>query len=651
MGFTPRMATQQVIALLVAIHKNLTELHFSTASELTKQLLYCFVADRSGVFIGRRFYQTLKNTCEKDLTDVLNELFIRLPEGLNTVHEQLPLPLRKRLLKISEIEFEFKPTLIGSMIERVMDATEQSRSGTYHTSDDIISRTVNPLFLDSLRSELFDCQSKEEYEQLYNRICLLTVLDPAVGCGNFLCHILIALSEIEAEIIRNIGVRKNKGVSPEQLYGIELSPSSAAMCRLSLSVVHRIREQMICEAASEPLPRIDFEKTHFSIVAANSLRTDWENIISDVSYIVGNPPFIGVKSKEQREDIITYFGSTCRVDYCGAFVVKSFNYIKKYPNSRCAFVLTASVVQGNQAPIIWERLFQSGIVFNFAHQPFPWTSDAVHIADLHCVIIGYSFQDNQPKTIYRYKQSPRKVEHINAYLTAGTNYFLKSTPTTPLANIPRVRQGHPVSIVNTCKFCDEKTPNSVKYISADDVLNGRQQYVTFTGNIATGDYIIIPRHSSEKRKYIPMIFLKNEKIVVNTSCQMILHGNLFLFGLLNSAMHMAFTKQYCGRLGMRYRYSSDMIYNNFVLPTSMTAEQQSEIIKHAENILRIRQEHSELTLGDMYMDMPTDLDTAHRQLDIAVDYMYAGKILTDVERVDTLIKIIRETKKLRDMPY
>lgn len=642
-GRPQNLNTQKILSALTTLYNELTYKEYDTAKELVTQIMYCIIADRSGVFVGRRFHQLLKNTTENDLLSTLNGVFKCMPADLNTIHQQFPIPLQKKLVQLTEIDFEFKPNLIGSMLESIMSATEQSTLGAHHTSENIISRTVNPLFLDKLRNDVFECKSESDYEQLYESICSLTILDPAVGCGNFLANIYIAIAEIEAEIVSKIGKRTDKSLSPKQFYGIDISAKAVQLCRLSLSVLSRSREQLIAEVSSEPLPRIKFEFPEFMIKNENALRTDWAEIVEDVSYIVGNPPFIGNKNQSQREDIARYFGSTCKADYCAAFIAKAHSYMKRFPNTRCAFVLTASVVQGTQVPLVWENIFRSGLIINFCEQPFPWTSDAVRPADLHCVIIGFSHQDNYPKIIYRNKQTPKKVQHINAYLAADEDYFLKPSEK-QIDNLPPMRQGHPVSTLNRCQFCEKSHPNSIKYIAAADMMKGHQRYVTSPININTDNYIVIPRHSSENRKYIPIVFLKNDKVIINSSCHMILKGNLFIFGLLNSAIHMAFTKQYCGRLGMQYRYSSDIIYNNLVLPNIITNEQYQNICNISENILNIRQKHCEQSLGDMYMDMPIELEEAHRKLDVAFDKIYAGRVLTDPERVSIIIKLIKMKK-------
>jgi hypothetical protein len=155
------------------------------------------------------------------------------------------------------------------------------------------------------------------------------------------------------------------------------------------------------------------------------------------------------------------------------------------------------------------------------------------------------------------------------------------------------------------------------------------------------DFILIPRHSSENRKYIPIGFFDKSNIGAD-SCLIIPNGSLFHFGVLNSQMHMAWVKTICGRLESRFRYSKDIVYNNYPWPESPSDKQKEAIEKAAQKVLDTRLEFPNSSLADLYdpRTMPPKLVKAHNELDKVVDLAYRPKPFTsDAHRMEFLFEL------------
>ena len=388
-----------------------------------------------------------------------------------------------------------------------------------------------------------------------------------------------------------------------------------------------------------------------------------------------------------------------KIDYVAAWYFKAAQYMQG-TNVRCALVSTNSITQGEQVADVWQPLYDRfGIHIDFAHRTFRWDSESTQKATVHCVIIGFSC--NAVTSIkHLYSGSQKTIaRNINPYLIDAPTIFIHSNKH-PLANIPEMVKGSsPVDGGNfflTKEECQElliKEPQSEKFIKrflgAKEYLHNLPRYCLWllsatpseikrlpfickrieavrefrlnsskaaTRKYAdyptrfmelrqpTGNYILVPRHSSENRRYIPLGFMSPE-VICGDANNMIPNATSYHFGILESNVHMAWMRYVCGRLEMRYRYSNDIVYNNFPWP-SPTDKQRAAIEQTAQAILDARALYPDSSLADLYdpVTMPPQLLKAHRANDKAVMQAYGfwGKLNTESECVAELMKMYEQ---------
>jgi len=370
-------------------------------------------------------------------------------------------------------------------------------------------------------------------------------------------------------------------------------------------------------------------------------------------------------------------------------------------NSQVAFVSTNSIAQGEQVGLLWQYLISNfGIKINFAHNTFRWSNEAKGVAAVYCVIIGFSKDNESTKRIFLYddiKGDPHEVlaSHINPYLVDGKDVFIRHRQK-PLNNVPEMSFGNmPLDGGNLLMSDNEKNdllnkePNASKFIkpliSAREFLNNEKRWCLWLVNAEPSElrrhplilervekvkqfrlssvapstqkfastpalfrdknnpssFLLIPAHSSENRQYIPMGFFHNKEISHN-SCQIIENANLFHFGVLQSSFHMTWVKYVCGRLESRFRYSKDIVYNNFPWPENPTDKQKEAIEKAAQKVLDVRAQFPESSLADLYdpLTMPPALVKAHQELDKAVDLAYRPQpFINETKRIEYLFEL------------
>ena len=398
-------------------------------------------------------------------------------------------------------------------------------------------------------------------------------------------------------------------------------------------------------------------------------------------YIMGNPPFIGARmaTAEQKQDLINVFGPKWKnignLDYvCGWY--KKAADLMRGTNISAALVSTNSITQGEQVANLWEPLMQDGIVINFAHRTFRWDSEAKIKAHVHCVIVGFSFNGKKDKFLFDHDEII-KVKHINAYLIDGPDTFVGSRQH-PISDVPEIGIGN--KPIDGGNYLFEKAemeefiklePKSEQYFrpwyGAVEFIHRNPRYCLWLGdctpaelrsmphslkrveavrevrlasksegtrkladrptrfhveNMPKGNFIIVPRHSSENRKYLPMGFMSAD-VLCGDANLMIPDTTLYHFGVLESRVHMAWMRVVCGRLEMRYRYSKDVVYNNFPWP-EVTEQQRERIAQTAQGILDARALYPDSSLADLYdpVTMPPELLKAHRDNDRAVMAAY-----------------------------
>ena len=432
----------------------------------------------------------------------------------------------------------------------------------------------------------------------------------------------------------------------------------------------------------------------------------------NLSYILGNPPFNGSRtmSNEQKHDLLSVVGDIKEagfLDFVTGWYFKAADLMGINPSIKTALVSTNSISQGEQVSILWKPLIERGVHINFAHQTFKWSNDARGNAAVYCVIVGFSFHQAQEPRIFEYadiKGEPNEitVKNISPYLIDAPNVFV-GTRQHPISDVPEMNFGNMPAdggnLILSREDRDEivaKYPEAANYIyeliGAKELIQGGARYCLWLTSIPphvlraippflervernrevraassrpqladtpalfaqiTADptqyehAIAVPRHSSENRKYLPMGFFSKNKIIGDT-CMSIPDATLYNFGVLTSAMHMAWMRTVAGRLESRYRYSKDIVYNNFIWPDA-TDEQKAEIEKLAQAVLDARAEFPDSSLADLYgpLTMPPSLTKAHTALDKAVDKLYSKSgFTTDADRVALLFEKYQEIQEV-----
>ncbi len=426
-------------------------------------------------------------------------------------------------------------------------------------------------------------------------------------------------------------------------------------------------------------------------------------------YILGNPPFIGSKlmKQNQRNDILKEFenlqGSGV-LDYVTGWYIKAAKYIQN-TKIKVGFVSTNSIVQGEQTGILWGQMLNKyNIKIHFAHRTFKWNNEAKGNAAVYCVIIGFANYDIVNKTIFDYTDIKGdayiiKAKNINSYLVDAKDILINKR-SIPICDVPRMNFGNmPLDGGHFLLTEKEKTellnkePNAEKYIkpiiSAKEFLNAINRYCLWLVDIEPNElkhlpevlkrvqsvkefrnksvrpsttkmaayptlfgenrqpdskYLLIPRVSSENRKYIPISFF-DKNFIISDTCLFIANANLFHFGVLMSSMHIAWVKSVCGRLESRFRYSKDIVYNNYPWPENPTEKQIQVIEEKAQKILDVRAEFPESSLTDLYdpLTMPPSLIKAHKETDKAVDLAYRSQPFTsEAKRMEFLFELFEK---------
>ena len=486
-----------------------------------------------------------------------------------------------------------------------------------------------------------------------------------------------------------------------QFYGIEINDFAVTVAKTALWIAEA---QMMHETEEIVQQNLDFLplKSYANITEGNSLRIDWESVVpkDKLSYIMGNPPFVGARlmSDPQKADVFNIFDgvkNNGNLDYVACWYKKAADLMKG-TNVRTALVSTNSITQGEQVAILWKTMFQQGVHIDFAHKTFIWDSEASLKAHVHCVIVGFSIAPlTAPKRLYD-NGVERIAKNINGYLVEADNVIIDSRKK-PICNVPEIGMGNQPIDDGNYLFTEEemqefikKEPKSEKYfkkwLGSKEFINGFCRYCLWLGecspkelrempeclkrveavrhfrlsskrastykmadkparfqteNMPKSNYIVVPEVSSERRRYIPLGFMSPD-ILCSNLVKLIPNATLYHFGVLTSNVHMAWMRTVCGRLKSDYRYSKDIVYNNF--PWCAPDEKQKATIeKTAQMILDARAKYPDCSLAELYDEttMPPELRKAHQANDKAVmqAYGFDYKTMTESECVAELMKM------------
>ena len=716
------------------------------------RLLFCLFADDTGIFPKDSFTNYIENSKAdgSDLSMRLAQLFevLNLSDEVRKKRTLLsaellqfryingglfanPLPfadfngsMRQTLLDCCNFDWnKISPAIFGAMFQGVMDKDQRRELGAHYTSEENILKLINPLFLDDLWEEFERVKTTPALlDQFHEKIAHLKFLDPACGCGNFLIITYRELRVLELEILK-MKVNTNQlsmDISPllkvnvEQFYGIECEDFPCQIARVGMWLMDHQMNTRFADQFGLYFARLPLKQSA-TIYHGNALKTDWEEIVPkrELSYILGNPPFVGARmmpqGSQQKREVEEIFGEIKDVqdlDYVTCWYKKAAQYIQG-TSIAVGFVSTNSICQGSQVPILWNVLLNEQHVYiNFAHQTFKWSNEAKGKAAVYCVIVGFSLSDRDKKKLYSYQtvQSEPKenvVENISPYLLPGSSCFVTAQKK-PLCDVPEMKFGSQPRdggfFVLTPEEREEilsKEPELARvikpYIGAEEFINGKERYCIWLHNepfeiikdskilkerIAAvekfrlesrakttngyaktpaifaqiahpyTDYLIVPRVSSENRKYIPIGFLDRNSIA-SDAVQIIPNATLYHFGILTSNVHMAWMRTVAGRLKSDYRYSKELVYNTFPWPKP-NDKQKTDIEAAAQGVLDAREKYPGTSLADLYD--PTwmkvsGLQKAHTKLDRAVWAAYGAAWRSEAECVADLMERYQELTK------
>jgi len=721
------------------------------------RLLFCLFAEDTGIFPQDCLYNFIEKSKPdgSDLSERINKLFeiLNMPPEVRAKRTLLSdelkqfryvngslfrdyLPsaefnskMRQTLLECLNFDWnKISPAIFGAMFQGVMDAKQRREMGAHYTSEENILKLINPLFLNELWQE-FDRVKTDTtaLDRFHEKIARMNFLDPACGCGNFLIITYRELRILELEILKMktgssqliLDITPMLKVGVEQFYGIEYEDFPCQIAQVGMWLTDHQMNLRASEQFGTYYARLPLAQSA-TIVHGNALRLDWERVIPkhELSYILGNPPFVGSKmmNGEQRADIAVVVvddkGNSTKgsgtLDYVSAWYYKAAKYLHG-TRIRAAFVSTNSIVQGEQAASLWKPLINElGIYIDFAYRTFKWGNEAKGKAAVHCVIIGFCRGDYKPpasdgKRIIFDGDERIIAKNINPYLVDAPNVFIESRGK-PLRDVPQIGIGNkPIDGGNYLFTENEmaeflrREPQAEKWfrpwIGSDEFINGYRRYCLWLGdcspaelrqmpeamkrveavkqfrlasksaptrkiaemprcfhveNMPDSNYIVIPEVSSERRRYIPIGFVPPE-IMSSNLVKIVTGATLYHFGILTSNVHMAWVRAVCGRLKSDYRYSKDIVYNNFPWAVA-TVEQISAIEKLAQAILDARELFPDSSLADLYDPnaMPPELLKAHQNLDRAVMKLY-GFSVKETTEASCVAALMERYRKMVDV--
>jgi hypothetical protein len=668
---------------------------------LLVRTLFCLFAEDTALFERRQFQDYLEQRTVEDGSDLgmhLAQLFQVLdtaPEKRHTtLDEQLALfpyvngqlfaealpiaacdrAMRETLLDCCALDWSrISPAIFGSLFQSIMDTTARRNLGAHYTSETNILKLIRPLFLDELWAEFNKVKrNRNQLFEFLKKLSRLTFFDPACGCGNFLVIAYRELRLLELEVLRQVrqsdqlmlDVFQLIGVNVDQFHGIEIEEWPARIAEVALWLTDHQMNLKVSEEFGQYFARLPLKKAPH-IVHGNALRLDWNEVVPAyrLSYLLGNPPFVGSKflNDEQRVEVAAIFPDVKGagvLDYVACWYRKAVDYMSENHAIRAAFVSTNSITQGEQVGILWPDLFRRGVKLHFAHRTFQWNSEARGKAAVHCVIVGFGLQDVPEKWLFDYdtpKSEPHAVQagNINPYLVDGPDVVMYKRAK-PFCNVAEIYKGSQPTDGGNLLLSDEERALLLQrkprvdawirpFVGADEFINaiprwclwlkdcppevlrsmpevlrrveGVRQSRLASKKAATRDWAQRPTLFTEDRQpdkpYLLVPSVSSERrnyipigfltpdVIASNLVLTIPDATLYHFGILSSTMHNGWMRAVCGRLKSDYRYSAGIVYNNFPWPEP-AEKQQAAIEAAAQSVLDARALFPAATLADLY---------------------------------------------------
>ncbi|MEQ8386698.1 MAG: DUF559 domain-containing protein [Coleofasciculus sp. A1-SPW-01] len=654
------------------------------------------------------------------------------PSGRGVGGEGLIVPrfsriARSYLLHVGNLDWtKINPDIFGSMIQAVADEDERGALGMHYTSVPNILKVLNPLFLDDLREQLAAAgDNGRKLLNLRKRLARIRVFDPACGSGNFLVIAYKEMRAIEAEINQRRGEAERASEIPlTNFRGIEIRHFSCEIARLALIIAEYqcdvlYRGQRLALAEFLPL------KAENWITCGNALRLDWLSLCPPTdkgvrvqredldlwqetrdeaeiefkneggeTYICGNPPYLGStwQSKEQKDDLKQIFqGRTKKwksLDYVAGWFMKAADYGTQ-TNAAAAFVSTNSLCQGQQVPILWSLIFETGHEIAFAHTSFKWANLASHNAGVTVIIVGISNHAGKTRHLFSVEDGGQTVakdaENINAYLVSGSQIQLKQERI-PINNVMPMNRGD--SAIDGGGLLFEST-DAIKlrgeepklfgtfvrsYVGSEELINGKLRYCLWIDDVdkeyamkssfissrlkrvaemrsksskkqtkIAAQYphrfgeirhqpskltVVVPRVSSENRNYLPVGLVQGGTIIGDRNFALY-DAPLWNMAIIASRLHWVWIGTVCVRMRTDFSYSNTLGWNTFPVPT-LTEQNKTDLTRCAEDILLAREQYFPATIADMYDPERMDKEfplvrEAHDRNDEMIERIYIGR--------------------------
>ncbi len=642
---------------------------------------------------------------------------------------------RAHLLNVGSLDWtKINPDIFGSMIQAVADDEERGALGMHYTSVPNILKVLNPLFLDDLRAQLVDAgDNPRKLLNLRSRMARIRVFDPACGSGNFLVIAYKEMRAVEAEINRRRGeIERYSDIPLTNFRGIEIRHFAAEIARLALIIAEYqcdvlYRGEKLALAEFLPLDAANW------ITCGNALLLDWLTICPPTetevklraddlfstpldqaeidfdneggeTYICGNPPYRGStwQSEDQKEDLKNVFNARTKswksLDYVSGWFMKAAVYGTR-TNSAAAFVATNSICQGQQVPILWPLIFETGHEITFAHASFNWANLASHNAGVTVAIVGISNHPSNVRQLFFIGEDEsttcKSVKNINAYLVSGPNIIV-AKERLPLSSLPKMIFGNKVvdgghlrmdrDSVDGLDLADTIRNGLIRRIvGSSDFIHGEYVYCLWISDddlelalsfpavakriekvralrLASPDKaanqmaerahqfremrhaknytIVLPRITSESREILPVGLIDHTAVVISQSFALY-DEPIWLFSLICYRQHITWIATVCGRTRTDFAYSNTLGWNTFPVP-ALTDQNKSDLTRCAEDILLAREAHFPATIADLYDPeaMPDDLRAAHDHNDETLERIYIGRrFKNDTERLETLFEL------------
>ena len=643
---------------------------------------------------------------------------------------------RSYLLHIGNLDWtKINPDIFGSMIQAVAEDEERGALGMHYTSVPNILKVLNPLFLDDLRARLEEAgDNSRTLLNLRRRMARIRVFDPACGSGNFLVIAYKEMRAIEAEINKRRGEESRKSDIPlTNFRGIELRDFPAEIARLAL-IIAEYQCDVLYRGQKDALQDFLPLDAQNWITCGNALRLDWLSICPPTgagvkhyaedlfhapldqaqidfeneggeTYICGNPPYLGSKwqKDDQKEDLKSIFDGRTpawkSLDYVAGWFMKAADYGLR-SNASAAFVSTNSICQGQQVPILWPLIFETGHQISFAHTSFKWANLASHNAGVIVAIVAISRNISSPKRLFSVADDgsviERQVSNINAYLVVGANRAI-NVARSPISNLSPMLFGNmPRDGGHFILSADERTqlldsyPELARfirpYLGSEQMIQGKPRWCVWieakdsefadghpylrallgrvrefrasSAAASTRDFsskpyrfvqiagtakrytLAVAKVSSERRPYLP-VHLFDRETIVSDLLFALYDAPLWNMSIVASRLHLVWIGTVCGKLKTDFRYSNTLGWNTFPVPT-LTEKNKADLTRCTGDILLAREAHFPATIADLYdpEKIPADLREAHERNDEVLERIYIGRrFRNDTERLERLFDL------------